>query len=378
MAKQSRVGLVWLLIVPPVLSGCGGSSSTTSVVAITPLITPTAPALTGPRAVVRDRIIDAGGVEYGSPKDYVFPVKNAGDQDLTLELLSRACACAVVTLPPPIPPGQEAQIKVRWAPTPGGPPRFKMSVRTNGPRDTPIALEIKGESNLQVRISPEGKGYLDFDVLQVGRTTEQVLNVYSTKLNQFDLTAAIKHGSEPPAFQAEVRPLDVGSEVDGQKIKSGYSVVVRTANSLPRGHILRDLVLTVSVPGETPREVVLNVYGKVPNGIFTIQPEEEILFTRKNLSEGDEAKVVVQFSVPQPDQTIEVVRCQPSFLVADPPRLVVPGKWLFTLRIPKNDPEAKKLQADEFFEGAVYLKATGSDSLVPVRVKWDALRPGSK
>jgi hypothetical protein len=246
-------------------------------------------------------------------------------------------------------------------------------LRTNDPQNNPLNLEIKGQINPQVRISPENWAYIDFDQLTAGKPTERILNVYSTRLNQFSLAAALRNGAEPAAFVAEVKPLEPGSEVDGQKVKSGYSVVLRTVNNLPRGYLLRDLVLSITVPGETAREVILQVYGKVPNGIFTIHPEDEIQFTKKNLADGDEARVVVQFAVPKPDEKVEVVRCEPPFLVADAPRLAVagqPGRWIFTLRIPKNSAEAMKFQPDEFFEGAVYLKVTGSDTDVSVRVKW--------
>lgn len=371
--KKRHEGWV-LFLLPVLLGGCSGSQN--SNVAISPSTQrPAELVALGPRLVTKSTSIEANDVEFGIPKDYVFTLENIGDKPLNLEVHSKACACSEISLPAEIRPRQTGEVRIRWAPVPGDPlsKRLPTVLKTNDPTHDKLTLEIKAQINPRIRVYPFNLAYIDFDQLSAAKA-ERVIIVCSTKLNEFGLSASIRDGNEPPAYQVHVAPLEAGGTViESQPIKSGYAVTVSTLDKLPQGYLRRDLLLQVTIPGESAREIVLPIYGKVENGIFTVAPSE-VEFKVKNLADGDQARAVVNFLVPSPNEKVEVLRCEPSFIQAEAPKLATPdkwGRWTLNLRIPKDNPAAMKLQPEKFFEGIVYLKVSGSDTPVPIRVKWN-------
>lgn len=368
-------------------SGGNGESGKGENNAVVAPVTNVAPAVvntgsgtsTGPKAVVEKAAIDAGELEYGLPKDYVFPIRNAGDRPLNLFVRSRDCSCAEVSgIEDPVQPGKTAEVKVRWNPKPGtvGKETLGTLIGTNDPAKPSVRLTVEANINPAIRVSPTNWKFIDFERLPPDQPAERVLNVFSSKLAAFKLDAHLTHpASEKPAFDVKVNKIEPGEQLDGVTVKSGYQVVVRSFDKLPRGYIQQELVLDIEVPGEAKRTIDMPVYAFVPTGIFTVGPEE-IAFTKPNIAEGDEVKAVVRFDVPTGKETVEIARVEPSFVeVAEQPKAIGNGVWQFKLRVPKNNAEAMKYQPDNFFEGKVYLKTKPGEGEVPVRLKWSPPLP---
>ena len=167
-----------------------------------------------------------------------------------------------------------------------------------------------------MRIDPAPLAFIDFEQIAPGSPVQRIFNVYSTKVSAFGLTATFRDGNDPAAFQVMVKPLEMGTAIDSQPIKSGYSVAVSPVEKPPLGNLRRELVLSVVVPDEGPREIVMPVYGQVENGVFTVAPSE-VEFKAHKLADGDQAHAVVNFLVPSPQEKVEVIRCEPSFIQAD-------------------------------------------------------------
>src|SRR5262249_1924234 len=116
--------------------------------------------------------------------------------------------------------------------------------------------------------------------------------------------------------------------------------------------------------------IVMPVYGEVETGAVRVVPNV-IEFRTPRLKEGENVKVMLQFLVPSDDDRVELVRVEPSFLQAEPPKMVRKGLWQMAVRIPRENPEAEKRQPDNFFEGQLVLKTSAPAAPdVPVRIKW--------
>jgi hypothetical protein len=139
------------------------------------------------------------------------------------------------------------------------------------------------------------------------------------------------------------------------------------------------LILTIKSPDNKERTITMRVYTVVSNGLFKVTPDE-VAFTKPRLADGDVQKVRVQFFDPDKKQSLKSVKSEPAFLQCDAPRALpnAPGQWEFTVRIPPKNPDAAKVQPDQFFEGVIVLGASDSDVQIPVRVKWIPPLPAEK
>lgn len=331
---------------------------------------PTEPTLTsvGPRLMIEQTTIEAGAVDFARANEHAFQVRNGGDQPLRLTLLRKSCSCGDVRVPEMLAPGEEGRIVVRWAPIPGkvGPYVLSAEVEANDPHRPRLHLELKGQVEPLVRIAPEDLSYVDFGRLRPGQAATRELKVFSTKLEHFALDARIE--GDRPGLKVQTTPLERGSLVGDARAASGYSLTLRSA-LLPPGYLRETLVLTVQAAGESPRRIELPVYGEVDNGVVQVTPAE-VAFDRPRVTEADSKKALIQFLVPADGQKVEVLRCEPAFLSAGAQPLGRPGQWQLTVRLPANQSEAARYQADGFFEGRVLLKVSGMAEPMAVRVKW--------
>jgi hypothetical protein len=125
--------------------------------------------------------------------------------------------------------------------------------------------------------------------------------------------------------------------------------------------------------------MTMKVYGEVANGLFSVMPAE-IEFKKPRLADGDAQKVRVQFIDTAKKQSLRIIKAEPAFLQCQEPRPLpgAKGQWEFIIRIPPKNPEAAKLQPDNFFEGRIILQAFESEVQIPVRVKWIPPEPAEK
>src|SRR5579885_1642834 len=360
MTKPRRLAVAGLFAGLVALAGCTGESTTAR--------TETVPRK-GPQWQAAETTREVGEVDFAKTGEYAFAVKNVGDEPLTLKVVRKNCTCGEVVVPPEIRPGEEGNVTIRWTPTPGkvGPCTLAADLETNdrGKNKQTLRLEVKGHVNPLIRVWPDDASYIDFDRIAVGQHGLRDIKVYSTKLDAFDLDV---RASDPALLKITTTKLAPGTLVGDLRAASGYSVVLETTDKVPAGFFRLDLILKAKPPAEPERTLTLDVYGEVANGVVSITPHE-VEFRKPKATDEDHKKVRVQFFIPSDKNRVEVVKVEPSFLKLDPPRKVG-SQWEFGLRIPPNNPEAAKYQADGFFEGKVVLRVpdNGKSLEVPVRV----------
>lgn len=335
--------------------------------------TPPPPAPVEPqpaRAVASQTTRGIGEIDLGKEYTCAFTIKNAGEQVLRLTLDRKSCICTNIELPPEIPPGKDGKVVFRWVPlvSKSGPYELTATVRTNDPQTELLTLKVTGSFNPLIRVWPEDEGIVEFHQLKQGQPAERVLKVFSTKLDDFSLEAST---TNPQQLSVTVSKLPPNATIEPNVFaRSGYRVVLRTSDKLTPGYLYETLNLIARVPSEAPRTISLKVYGQVENAILQITPEV-ITFRGHDPSKGETMKVRLQFFVPSEQQTLQVAKVEPGFLVCSQPRsLKKPGMWEMTVSIPSKHPDLVAHQAYGFFEGRIVLRATHPDVEIPVRVKW--------
>lgn len=333
----------------------------------------------GPRLEIKETKRDVGEADFSVPYECKFPLRNGGGEPLTLTLVSKSCSCLESTVPAEIGPGQDDTILVRWTPIPGqvGDYRAAWEIATNDPAKPTLHLEVTGTVSPLVHVAPENLSYIDFDRLEPGAKRQFTLTVYSTKLPAFDLEAQ----STSPGIKVTKTALAAENldSVHNSKATAAYSVLLETTPQLPTGSSFSDLLLKIKAPGDKERTMTMRIYAVVSNSLFKVMPDE-VAFTKPRLADGDMQKVRVQFFDPAKQHSLKIVKCEPAFVQCDTPRALpgAPGQWEFAVRIPPKNPDAAKVQPDQFFEGVVVLGASESDMQVPVRIKWIPPQPLQK
>jgi hypothetical protein len=361
MTTPNRMISIVALCLGPVLAGCGDPSPS-------PTGGGDPPEKKAPR-LEADPDQDVGEADYGKTYTGRFRVANIGGSPLVLTLARKSCACSQVEVEPAagIPPGQEGKVVMRWTPVPGqhgrlsGPTALTADFLTNDPNQPSLRLELRGRVNPKVRLSPKEWWDIDFGPFPRGRVVRRDLRVFSTVLPAFGLTVKTSH----PGLTVTKEELSPNELVEDQRIKSGYRVVVETSDRLPRGPFRETLTLEIS--GPEARAITLPLFGEVDAGAVHAEPKE-VLFIKQRVTEGDSKTVMVRFLGASEAEKVELVKYEPAFLKVDPPRRVQPRVWLFTVRLPADNAEAARFQADRFFDGKVLLKTSAGE--VNVRVKW--------
>jgi hypothetical protein len=379
MTRSHRPLLLLFLALGLAPLGCGG--------------TPTGPTDTAPSAepappkvdVPGGTLAEAGEVDYAVPRDFVFPVSNTGGAPLELTLLRKSCSCAKVELPAQaIAPGGQGKVTVSWTPKPGQTdwspkpgqveaPSVTVTVATNDPKTKEFQFTVKAHIKPLVHFLIEGKEdafYVDFgnDPIRPGEARVRELQLFSTELPEFDLDVTCPL----PGLKVSKEKLSAGAPVD--EAKCGYKVELTATKDLPVGYVRTDLHITLRKLGQAPdRTLILPVYAVSGTGVVTVRQPGLFQFTKPKMTDGDTARIDVTFDVPTGNENIAVESVEPKFVQVDTPQKVSPGRWRITAHLPKDDPEAAKLQVDPPMEGQVVLKVAGLDRPVPVRVKWDPL-----
>jgi hypothetical protein len=352
-------------------AGCTGTATTPATDSSEPA--PARAEVRGPTAV------NAGEVDYARPHDYTFTVANTGGSPLDLTLTRKSCSCAEVTMPGPIAPGAEGKIVVKWAPIPGNVGAYTVwaDVKTNAPQTKSLRLEVKSHIHPLVHVFVEGKennSYVDFgdEPVAPGQPRVRELQVFSTKLDHFDLEAT----TALPGFEIKKTPLAVGSPAEGARC--GYALEMRTTDKLPFGYVRTELRLALRKMGSEPdradRTLTIPVYAVIGNAIFSVGRPGKFLFRKPNITDEDTARLVVTFILPQTQkESVKVQDYEPKFLKVDEPESLGHGKWRMTVHMPKDNPEAAKLQPDPPMLGQVVLEVAGLPRPVPISVRWDPL-----
>ncbi len=354
----------WLCV-----AGCTGSATTPQGIVPTP---------TGPQAtMVSDSEIQAGEVEYGLQRDYVFRIQNTGGSPLTLTTTHKSCQCAESEVPESIAPGQEGAVKIRWGPIPGGKNSvgvgntpWKLKVQTNEPRELTFLVKANIKSKVRVLL-PDRKSFIDFGdtPLQPGMVYTREVKVFSPDLINFNLEARCS----VEGFTVVKTPLPPDSRIGDTIARSGYVVSLSSTNKLPPGYIHGELTLTMTAEGEPDRKIAVDVYANRSNSDFKVATEGgQIVFKNPTITAGESKDVLIQFDVPSPGDKLELVSFEPKWLmVAAPVRKNDKGLWQISVRIPADNAEARAWQALHFMEGQIVLKSNRTASPVAIRLTWD-------
>ena len=91
-----------------------------------------------------EEIIDYGDIAYNSDGNRVFKFTNIGKTPLIISQVKGSCGCTVPTKPEePIMPGEEGEIKVKYATNRVGPFSKTVTITSNASEETKV-LRIKG------------------------------------------------------------------------------------------------------------------------------------------------------------------------------------------------------------------------------------------
>jgi Protein of unknown function (DUF1573) len=351
------------------VTGCTGPASTP--------IGSAAAGPTGPQAtVIGDTVFQAGDVEYGVVKDYIFKVKNTGGTPLKLALAYRSCQCAGVEVPESIAPDAVGEVKIRWGPIPGsisenggvGEYTVTVKVKTDEPRE--LTFEVKSFIKSKVRvILPENLSFIDFGdkPLQSGEVYTREVKVFSPDLISFNLEPRCSI----EGFNVVKTPLPPDTRIGDVTARSGYNVSLSTNDKLPPGYIHGELFLTVTAEGEPERKIACGLYANRSNIEFKVTPEQ-ITFNKPLISEADSKEAYIQFTgATAGKEKLELVSSEPKWLVVSAPhRSNDKGLWTIKVSIPENNPDARSCQSIARMDGQIVLKSNQSEAPVAVRVKW--------
>ena len=99
----------------------------------------------GPQMVFETETMDYGKIEQNSDPYRIFKFTNTGDEALLIKHAKGSCGCTVPTYPKePIPPGESAEIKVRYDTKRLGKFTKRVTLTTNVEGEKKV-LTIKGE-----------------------------------------------------------------------------------------------------------------------------------------------------------------------------------------------------------------------------------------
>ncbi len=377
MTRSYRPFAVFLVSLGLSALGCGGMPTTGGPAP--------APEEGGapPKAEIRgDANLNADEADYAQPRDFTFTVANTGGSPLELKLGRKSCTCSEVDLPSsPIMPGTQGHVVVHWTPAIGSAGAFTLAVdvQTNDPKNKTLHFFVNANVRPLVRVLVEGKednAYLDFgdEPIPPGVKRTREIKVFSTKLKAFKLNATCSE----PGIEIVPQALPAGTSVGAyDNVLSGYTLEISTTPDLPPGYVRAQLDLALSQLGDDQpdRKVTMPLYAVAGQGICTISSPGYFLFSNPKISDAATAKLRLTYinATGKEDVTVERESVEPSFLQVDKPERGLDGKWLLTVHLPANNPEAAKYQADPPMIGKVVLKVAGLERPVTVRVKWNPL-----
>lgn len=375
------LGSVIKLIVAGLLAGCGnqGSSNVTSVSETTaetrPAATPTL--VKGSLTVVRGDG-DLGDADYGDVKTTTFVIRNDTGLPLTLYAADKSCECAGVEVQPKqVPPGQNAEVSIRWEPklsqTHTDYVRLRTTIQALEAPRLSLALEARGRIKPTLRLNLP-KGFLDFGKLLLadvkGGRKELAVEVFTENPDKKSFSLEVRSLS-PGLVVTPPEPLTSDRLVAHQAV-AGYRFVVRPTEALPAGAFRETVRLTSDLyPG---RDLDLTVEGVLEHGSVSLSRERIELPARIPLDRGYVCPPMEVELRGEPGRTLKVAKVEPPFLVVglEP----VSGKenvWRLSVRIPAGESELRKsLSAEQLSEyisygfsgGAIVLES--NHSRVPV------------
>src|SRR5262249_10806454 len=152
-----------------------------------------------------------------------------------------------------------------------------------------------------------------------------------------EFTLEARLADKVPGLKLTQQPL-VGSQVDDvSNVQCGYRIYIEKTPETPEGFFSDTLVLKFKPPDEKkPQVVTLPVGGTVKTTSLETRPSQ-IEFTKANLTDADSKTLLVQLRAPvSENETIKVIRREPSFLQTDEPKQIKKGLWEIKVRIPAN------------------------------------------
>ena len=193
----------------------------------------------GPRAVVDKDSWDLGPIESGEEFGHTYVIRNEGDQSLTLAEGKGLCKCMAADIPAePIPPGQEAMIKlvaadsVKNEPMNPGPFSRGLHVTTNDPENLDLHLKLLATVTPRLRVS-QTPVTMTIDSSKEPSKQNRTTNVlvYSERWEKFELSSG-KNSREGIQWRTEPASKELLDQFEAQ---SGYRVFVTLPPDMSEG-----------------------------------------------------------------------------------------------------------------------------------------------
>ncbi len=242
-------------------------SSTTEETPTTPAPTvfPVAPT-SGPHptAVIEEGgKYDFGKMAFGQEKDHVFTIKNTGEAEMQLKLMTKVCTCTNVliddvdlakqlTTVVKVAPGEKKAVKLVWKPKDAK--RFSTSANlgTNDPEHPSIPLLVTGDVYLPLVITPAP--LLNFLVISNDIDHSGLVAVHPAEFKGLKITKLTS--SKPESITAKAIPLEK-SELDQLKTSEGFKIEVKVKDNMSLGDFKEEVVCETNCPDQKTFRIAL-------------------------------------------------------------------------------------------------------------------------
>ncbi|HMP60579.1 MAG TPA: DUF1573 domain-containing protein [Gemmatales bacterium] len=294
-----------------------------------------------------------GSADFGEERTATFTLRNPTTRALTLSVVRKSCACALVEVEPrTVPPGGSAAVRLRWR------PEFQQ-VETQEDLAVRMWAELaESESGAITRLEavgqiaprlmlhlPRGRldlGRLDLADLQAGR--DLVFEVYSKQETVTEpprLTTSHK-SLEPQAVEAlpPDRLLALG-------VKSGWRLTVRARPGLPVGSWLETISIHTSL---YPFPLSAPVTGQVETGAVSLTPGFVDLRTAGlSLGRGYRCPPLRLVLRGAAEPTLRIQQVEPGFLQVEL-KPAGANAWDLIVRLPDGDQARTGLTPEQIDE----------------------------
>jgi hypothetical protein len=217
----------------------------------------------GPKAVIEEKIYDAGDVQLGDVIEHTFLIKNEGDAMLRITEVRPSCHCTVPDYPPEVEPGKTGKIVVKVDTKTLQPQRQSknVTVSTDAPGAERVVLAVNFNLSTALEFLPNSMVYL---YVRQGEAREAQVLV-RPHAPGMKLTSVV---SDNPAIGVELVAVKTSGANAGKGIanqltpRDGDSwVKIKLAGDQPVGELKGNIKVSTTDPKH--REGTIVVRGKI-------------------------------------------------------------------------------------------------------------------
>ena len=220
-----------------------------------------------PKAATMDRNFNFRRMAVGEERRHTFWIENQGQAPLVIGRGPTECKCTISSISRrEIPPGESAEVDIRWAPREADPAFEKAAVIwTNDPKSPLIRFEITGQVLPHLTVSPATWNAGPVTDTQEGRATGTVTSEFDENLRILSV--------EPtdPRVRVEYEPMPQ-SELIRRGIRSGYEFKATVARGIHIGRFRSGLRIQTNLEGHKTVDVEITARRSSPIRLLPAVP----------------------------------------------------------------------------------------------------------